>query len=177
MDVKSTTVTKLTVTGIQNLDPVNVFVEEYSPTSGKIGLECFGDAYSYYWGSIGNRSIMEFFCSCNNHYLSGKFAPQLNSRVPDQNALEDHAKAYISERRRENELTKDEARRLFDKTPYAEIDDYDGMFEIYGGDFWDALPQMPNHKWEYLCRIIEAAKEAVKTLIPQTTRNENGLGT
>jgi hypothetical protein len=166
MNVKSTTVTKLTVTGIQDLDPVNVFVEEYSPTSGKITMECFGGAWSYYWGSIGNRSIMEFFCSCDNHYLSGKFAPQLETRVDDEGGLEKHAKAFVINERKEGYLTKEEARRKWDRTPYIEMHIYEDLHDIYGDDFWDATPKKPNHKWEYLCRVIDAAKAAVATMIP-----------
>ena len=169
MKIKETTVRKLLITGIDNLDPVNVFVEEYTPTSGKITMECFGKAWSYFWGSIGDRSIMEFFCSCDNHYLSRKFDPQLESKIDDPDMLPEHAKNYIINMRKERDIDRKQARDLYDKAEYVEMNDHNLLFEIYGDEWWCALPKQPNQKYEYLGRILDVAKAGVKTLIPVNT--------
>jgi len=167
MNIKSATVTKMTVTDIPNLDPVNVFVEEYSANSGKITMECFGDAWSYYWGSIGERSIMEFFCACDNHYLCGKFAPQLDSRVIDDGGLPEYAQKYICEQRRQDCFKKEEARDLYDRAEFIDRNDSELMYEVFGDEWWERGPKIANYKWEYLCRVIDAAKAAVATMIPE----------
>jgi len=170
MNIKQTTVKKLVVTGIHDLDPVNVFVEEYTSTSGKITIECFGNAWSYFWGSIGERSIMEFFCNCDNHYLSEKFAPQLRSEIDDHDKLPEYARNYIIEMRKEGTFDKKKARALFNQTEYLTMDDSSMMFEIFGDEWWYCCPKIPNYQYLYLSKILDVAKEAVKTLIVDKER-------
>lgn len=174
MEVKETTVRKILITGVEDLDPVNVYIEEYTPTSGKITIECFSQAWSYFWGSIGEMSIMEFFCSCDNHYLSSKFAPHMKSEIDDYDRLPEYAREHIIERRKCWEFEKDTARDLYDKAKYLEQDNHDLMFEIFGEEWWYNVPKQPNHQYEYLGRILDASKKGVKTLIPEKVGDTNG---
>ena len=112
MQIETTQVKKLRITDIEQLDPVTVYLEETGPHSGKVIMEVFGTAWSYHWGGIGESrgGIANFFCSCDNHYLALKFAPQVDKTVIDDSALADHAMMHVVQRRREGGRSKEEAR-------------------------------------------------------------------
>ena len=162
MKLKRTTVEKLVLTDIPDLDPVSVFLEDYGPHRGKVTIECFGKAWSYFWTGMGDHSVGDFFCSCDNHYLSKKLAPGVDSTVLDDDGLIEHAKKHIIEQRREDYLSKDEARTLYDSTDNLFREDHEHMYEIYGDEWWDCGPRVPNYEWEYLGRILNAAKAGIE---------------
>lgn len=41
------------LTGIKGLDPVYAYVTNYGPGAAKIVIECFSEAWAYYWGGNG----------------------------------------------------------------------------------------------------------------------------
>lgn len=41
------------LTDLDRLDPVTVYVTNYSIGKGKIVIDCFGDAWTSYWGGYG----------------------------------------------------------------------------------------------------------------------------
>lgn len=59
-----------------DLDPIRVILYDYGDERGRmIVVECFGDAYSHYWGRMGQESVREFVCSCDEDYLVDKLIP------------------------------------------------------------------------------------------------------
>ena len=59
-----------------DLDPIRVILYDYGNERGRmIVVECFGDAYSHYWGAMGSGTIREFVLSCGEDYLVGKLMP------------------------------------------------------------------------------------------------------
>ena len=42
MDIQQSTVKKLLITGVESLDPVSVFFENYGDGQGKVVIECYG---------------------------------------------------------------------------------------------------------------------------------------
>lgn len=54
------------------LDPIRVTLHDVSPGHGRIIIECYGKAWSSYWGGMGDLSIKDFFCSCGSDYLITK---------------------------------------------------------------------------------------------------------
>jgi len=167
MKVKEIPVKKLYISDITNLDPINVFIEEVDGSGGKFTIECYGKAWSYYWGGIGKSTLMEFFCNCDNHYLAGKFAPMLESQIDDPDGTVTAAREHILEHRRNRNFTREEARDKYNLTEYLTPDQHDNMFEVFGDEWWHDMPKQPNHEYEYLLRILDAVKEAIAYVVSQ----------
>lgn len=53
-----------------SLDPIRVTLHDIGPGQGRITIESYGKAWSTYWGGMGNRTIKDFFCSCDSEYLT-----------------------------------------------------------------------------------------------------------
>lgn len=54
-----------------SLDPIRVTLHDIGPGQGLINIECYGRAWASYWGAIGDRSIKDFFITCDSGYLVG----------------------------------------------------------------------------------------------------------
>jgi hypothetical protein len=160
-------VQRITITDVPSLDPVAVYLEDCGAGRGKVTITCFNESWSYFWGSIGADSIRVFLVGCSNDYLAGKFSPGLDHTVDDLDKLVEHARKHICKMRRGNDFSKETARELFDLAD-QHLDDvsefYDNerdlMYRIFG-DEWYEIPKQPNHKYEYLCRILDTVKEAL----------------
>src|SRR5687768_13327252 len=165
MNIEKSTVTKLLITGIEDLDPIHVFIDDMNANRGRVTVTCFDESWSYFWGSIGNKTIAQFFCGCSNDYLARKLSTGIESTVVDVAAIEKHARAYVCERRKDCDIEKDEARELFNQIDGNNFDDpnseHELLYEIYGDEWWHGLPQKINPAYEYLCRIISAVKQAL----------------
>jgi hypothetical protein len=53
------------------LDPITLIIEDISPGRGRIIVECFGQAWSAYWGGLAGRNVVEFLRLSDPHYLAG----------------------------------------------------------------------------------------------------------
>lgn len=172
MKVETSQVTKLVISGVDDLDPLHVFLEDFGPARGKITITCFDECWTNFWGAMGaGRDIRAFFCSCDVHYLAGKLATGLNAEVDDLGKLADEAKKHVIESRRDRSccVSKDKARELFDLANDLEtLHDEDptgyrdAMFNIFGDEWRCDVPQKPNHQYEYLCRIVNTVKAALQ---------------
>lgn len=69
-------VTTIRIVGSPALDPINVIFQDFGPGKGKIIIECFSQAWAACWGGMGNRTMREFFTSCDDSYLFGYLWPQ-----------------------------------------------------------------------------------------------------
>lgn len=174
MNIETSQVKKIHITGIMEshkLDPITVILEDYEPGKGKIVVECYGQSWSAFWGAMSGDDIATFFCRCNEHYIAGKFS-SISSTVDDYDGLQDKAKTEIIRMRRDLDLSRKEARELFDETtlldeslksnPFAQ----GIMRKIFGDEWWYSIPEKTNHHYEYLCRIIKAVQEALRALLP-----------
>lgn len=170
MKVCHTIVTKIEISELDRLDPISVTLEDFAPGKGKINIDCWGQAWSAYWGGMSGRTIAEFFVSCDEDYLAGKlFHGQ--TYVPDYNALHDKAKARIVGRRRRFDITATEARELFDRlevVPECDCDiDSELMHRIFGSnEWWFEIPNTLSHEYQYLRRIVKAVKDALACFNP-----------
>lgn len=54
------------------LDPIQVFLQDIGPRSGRIVVECYGQAWSAYFGGAGDEGIHEFLRRVDSHYLTNK---------------------------------------------------------------------------------------------------------
>lgn len=167
MEIETSTVTKYKLTKLDKLDPVTVICEDLGPRQGKIIIECFGESWSAYWGGMGSRNIIEFFCSCNEGYLANKLS-SISSSIDDYEGVTQKARAEIIKLRKEHELCRSKARELWDSVGSIEDKytcdcEHEALEEIFGSEWWYCIPQKTNHRYEYLCRIIQAVQEALKT--------------
>jgi hypothetical protein len=84
MRVESATVTAFTIyddDGTSGLDPVLVIIQDFGRGAGRIVLECYGQAWSSYWGAMGDRTIRQFFMSVGVDYLVNSLWPPANRTV------------------------------------------------------------------------------------------------
>jgi len=167
MKIKSSTVTKLLLTDLEALDPVTVIVENYEPGKGKIIIECYGESWANYWGAMSGMTIQKFFCSAHVGYLAEKLAPEVPPTVPDEgDALIEAAMAHVKTMYDDFDLGKNEAEDLLGRInnylSYGVQENVDLLYEIFGDEWWYCVPEKPNYQYEYLCRIIEAVREAFR---------------
>jgi hypothetical protein len=174
MKIEKSTVTKLTITGARALDPIAVFLEDIAPSRGKIIIECYSKSWSSYWGGMGNRTIAQFFCQCDEHYIA-KNLSDIKADIIDSDSIKEGCRKEIIADRRKRDLDRDEARDLYEELDAASIGD-DGwcdpnlMQKILGDEWWYRLPTKPNPDYAYLCRIIKAVQEALQDVAEPTQR-------
>ena len=71
MLIKHSTVTRIELTEVKNLDPIRVYIEDYEPGKGRITISCYTRAWVGYWGAMGATNIAGFFLQCDPQYLAG----------------------------------------------------------------------------------------------------------
>ncbi len=164
MNVTKSTIEKLMITGLKNFDAIAVMVESDSPTSGKVTITQFNKAWSYYWSHAG-RPIKEFFIKCDDDYLIGKFSPLLEREVEDQDedALCPVLKKEIIRQRKEDGLTRERARELWDEALTVDRWSREDIFsEVFGDEFWCHYPTKPNSEYHRMEKLIGYVQEAIK---------------
>lgn len=62
-----------TPTNRGQLDPITVILLDFGSGRGQIIVECYGSAWSTYFGAMG-CTLREFICSINAGYLSNRLA-------------------------------------------------------------------------------------------------------
>jgi hypothetical protein len=60
------------VTDHANLDRITVYYHDFEPGKGQITIVCYGEAWTAYWGAMGNRDVLKFFVECDLCYLVGR---------------------------------------------------------------------------------------------------------
>lgn len=171
MQVELSTVQKLNLTDLMGephkLDPISVILEDFEPGKGKIIIECYGQSWSAYWGGMGGKDIASFFCRCDEHYIAGKLSG-ISGDIADYDALGSQARKEVVRLRRDGDLNKWEARDLFDECHRLEEAenpdqlDHNLMQEVFGPEWWYAIPEKPNPDYQHLCRIIKAVQAGIK---------------
>lgn len=95
-------------------------------------------SYSYWWMSTGCDDIRAFLVKIDTGYLLGKFSPHDEY---DGDATEKNVRRTILRMRREGSLTKEEARKEFDRLSEHELDSETGFAFWYRdtdlGDAWE----------------------------------------
>jgi len=173
MKINKAKVIKLHITDIMEshrLDPITVILEDIGPRQGKIIIECYGQSWSAYWGGMGDNTISEFFCSCDNGYLIGNLAPSLRPTVDDYDNLDKWLKSGIISSRRNHEMSAGDAKDTWDDVELLCVNDESFLHSsdgarlaehIIGDEWWYTIPQTENPKYEYLSRIVSTVKEAL----------------
>lgn len=170
MKISTKNVKNIKITEVDNLDLINVYLEDIAPRQGRIIIECYGESWSSYWGGMGDRTISEFVCRCDHHYLA-KNLSSIPSRVVDYDNLDQWFWDEIIRQRLNGEISKSKAREFWDEVQYSSensdrwLNSSDGhglCMSVFGDDFWYQYPEIANHEYVYLCGIIDTVKEALK---------------
>jgi len=171
MIITESTIKKLMISGIQDLDPIAVMVENFGPGAGKITITCFNECWSNYWGAMGEQHTLEtFFMKCDEHYIANKLKSGIRDEIndDDEDAMTNALRTEIIKDRRNGRHNKDEARELWDEaenpTDGYLTEDRELFYKVFGDDWWDARPKKPNPDYLYLCRIIETVQKAFAQL-------------
>ena len=77
----------------ENLDPIAVYIEEFSPTSSRMTVQCYAQAWTAYWGSHGERGVEAFVIGCNAEYLADNLTWGNNGRLTKK--YEKHGLTYL----------------------------------------------------------------------------------
>ena len=73
------------ITDAPGLDPIHLFWQDLGESKGRLIVECYGRAWSAFWGSMGGKSLYEFVKGIDAGYLSGCLAPQgMKASIKDQ---------------------------------------------------------------------------------------------
>ncbi len=146
MRVRRSSVEKLCITDAPKLDPVNVFLEDFGEGRGKLTVECYGEAWSAYFGSMG-CSLVDFVRSCEPDYIARKFG-RTDPYTTDWDKIS-------------RDLTKANGEEVV-VTNEVELAYVHKMTEAaYGPDWYMDMPQKECPKHAYVCRIVDAVKTAL----------------
>lgn len=68
------------------LDPILVVMQDLGAGVGRLLIECYGDAWTGYWGAMGERSIEQFLLSCSADYIAGTMLGAQHKRSKNSQA-------------------------------------------------------------------------------------------
>jgi hypothetical protein len=81
------------VSGLAGIDPVTVYFQDFGQARGRVVLECYGSAWSAYFGAMGGDStIRSFFLSSDTDYLVCKLGNHVQWQSVKQRKRDD---AYL----------------------------------------------------------------------------------
>jgi hypothetical protein len=76
----------LRITEAPGLDPILVLFQDISPGQGRLIVECFGQAWSTYWGAMDDRTVKDFVRSCDTDYIANRLWPERQRRTKHEYA-------------------------------------------------------------------------------------------
>lgn len=168
MKISTETVHSLVISGVERLDPIRVMWTDYGPGQGRITITCWDGAWSNYWGSMGpGWNMATFFMKASVDYLAGKLKNGLPEQITDEEALEQGCRAEVIRMRREKDLTKVQAQRLWEQIKWADFDqpwqaNADVLEAVFGDDWYHSLPKRENPQYAHLCCIVRSVKEGLR---------------
>jgi len=131
---------------LDRLDPVTAYVTnaESGVGQGKIVIECYSKAWACYWGGMGERSLQEFFISCDNAYILNRMLEQTTQTDFD-------------------EINKLAEKKGFDICVTSDVEvamSAVDMDKCFGSCWMMDLPTCNTSDYEYVGRIVDALREA-----------------
>ncbi|WP_211823943.1 hypothetical protein [Proteus terrae] len=174
MKVEQSQVTKLVITGVEQHDPIHVYLEDYGDNqNGRVTISESGCSWSCFWGSMGS-SLIGFIQRINNHYWIGNLDSNLIYEIDgDNDANAEYAKKKVIKLRKDDEIDKYEAREYWDLIESSDDvkDDCCNSFicgkllGLFGSDAWGYdWPSIPNPKYLRMESRLNAIREALKQI-------------
>lgn len=171
-EVKASTdsVLKLTIKPTSG-DWLQVYLEDLGRTdndrhSGRLVLVVSGDAYSHYWSHM-STPLIEFIQTASNGYLitkltGGELKEQINATGDE---MRDELIKTIFEQRRDESLSKEDARDLYDDVQNSDwerpTDEHELLYRIYDCEWWECIPQVENPEYEHFSKVIDLLKQGL----------------
>jgi hypothetical protein len=69
LNVVKESVGSLLISNVPALDPIRVICIDTAPGSGRIIIQCYGQAWTGCWSAMGDRTVEQFFVDCDPGYL------------------------------------------------------------------------------------------------------------
>lgn len=172
VEVATAHVTALRLTGLDNLDPITVYLDNPEPGRGWITIRCWDACWAAGWPSMAGRRVEEFFVERDDHYLAKALSSTPAEVAASGEALIRSLRAELLRRIRDRYMDKDLANRCWEMLDEIEIDDDDCgrdelMTAIFGVEWFRDPPTMPNPDYLYLCRIIQAVRDGLRKYIEE----------
>ena len=77
----------IVIEGAPRLDPVTVIYRDHAPGMGSVIVECYGKAWSAFWGGMGNKNIKQFLASVGPDYLAARLGMGLRTNKSEVDYL------------------------------------------------------------------------------------------
>ncbi len=87
MEITRSTVSSLTFTGLERLDPITVYMEEFSDSVARVLIHCGGDVYTASWSAMGGVGLMQFLVNCDDDYLAKNLCAETKPTISDYDAF------------------------------------------------------------------------------------------
>lgn len=170
VEVATAHVTALRLTGLDNLDPITVYLDNPEPGRGQITIRCWDTSWTAGWRGLSSRRVEEFFVVQNDHYLAKNLSSLKAEVLASGEGLTRLLRVEFLRQRRARELDKGLARTLWEDAEGVEIgeghcSDHKLMVAAFGEEWFHDQPTMPNSDYLYLCRIIQAVREGLRKYI------------
>ena len=95
MKIQPITVTSFVIWDVPPmLDPITVIMRDIEPNRGELIVECFGCAWSGYWGSTGHDTLREFLRRVSADYVAGTMIRGRRQYITNRKA-EDREVEYL----------------------------------------------------------------------------------
>lgn len=169
MKVTSSLVRKILIEDAPGLvDPIEIVLEDLGPKKGSIFLRSHSQTYSAYWNAMPKDTVAEFVATCSPDYMINCMTHCM-SQVEDHDAMRNLSKAKVLELRKADDLTAHQARELYEEIKDMENPHHhqNAMYEVFGDQWWNDMPYKANPTYIHLEKVVNAVKDAVKTLIRQ----------
>ena len=144
MNVQKRETATYVLSGLEELDPVTVYVTNYGEGVGKLVVECYGEAWAAAWSAMGEKTLERFVLSCDEDYL-------LNSLL--KRTVETDYEALCAAA----------GARGLDLCVTSDVEvaqRVDDLASCFGEDWYMDLPTCPTAEYHHLRRILEAVKRA-----------------
>jgi hypothetical protein len=183
MKIETSTIEKIRLTEVEKLDPIDVFWEATSPTSGKVTINCYGKSWTSFWPAVGEKGIKAFFKRSSNCYIIGYLDNKVDSTEPDwdaykallvQKARDASTKDFIRDSELEDVIfainsvcddsLSEKKQNDYDKLDPSSLLLNEGLSEDVINDFLDLdidVPTQVHHQFAYLSRIVDAVKASI----------------
>lgn len=90
MRVEDSKVEALTIYEAERLDPILVMMQDFGGGRGRLIVECWGEAWSSYWGAMGDDTgLKKFVVGCHPDYIVNRMWGPNHKRAK-------HGPAYLA---------------------------------------------------------------------------------
>lgn len=174
MKIEQSQVTKLVITGVDNHDPIHVYLEDYGDNRrGRVTISEFSKSWSCYWGGMG-MPLTEFLLWITNQYWIGYLDSSLDREIDADN--EDNIafiRKKIVESRKNKDISEFEARCMFDdaedrdniKHDVLGLEPFNKYGDLLGDEPWLApWPKQENPEYWRMESRLNVIREALKQL-------------